>query len=93
MQSACRQPRTSLLLSILKGVDDEEVRKIRIAQKVGKDDDDVGEVGPAIEIKLELPARSSASAVDDDEYEGQGRNSIALLKSQQTFQQTFQQSF
>ena len=64
------------LLSILKGADEdddrENVRKIQIGKKVGKDDD-VGEVGqPAIEIKLELPARNSASSVDDEDYyEGQ----------------------
>ena len=76
----CRQPRTSLL-SILKGVDDdadEEVRKIQIAQKVGKDD--VLETGPAIEIKLELPARNSASAVDDDEYEDEGQEEEEVIR-------------
>ena len=49
--------------------DDEAVRKIQIGEKVDRGDD----VGPAIEIKLELPsaARDSASSasVDLDEEE------------------------
>ena len=71
----------AFLLSTLKGVDDDgsDVRKIQIEEKVGKDD--VGEVGqPAIEIKLELPARNSASAVDDEDYEGQAEEEEEVIR-------------
>ena len=66
----------------MKGVhddDDEDVRKIQIDEKVAKDD--VGEVGPAIEIKLELPARNSASAVDDDDEEDEGEEEVIRIES------------
>ena len=52
---------------ILKGDDDEEVRKIQLDTKVHSDD--VGE--PAIEIKLELPTRNSATEDEVEEVEEQ----------------------
>ena len=61
--------------------EDEEARKIHIGEKVDRDDDDVG---PAIEIKLELPpaARDSALAsVDLDEEEEEEEGEVIRIES------------
>ena len=44
-------------------------------------------------MPAEVLQQQQQDADDEVVVEEQGRNSIALLKSQQTFQQTFQQSF